>query len=125
MDAIGLSILTGMKPWLTSIDYMVANRFNKIQHRIVEREGDYIYGSSRCFPENLAWRMKQNCWQALGIAPCVVHSLDFSPVNKIKWWVGAVTLRLRIFIGRCDASIIATYHEGAAAAYWYRYEKEW
>ena len=39
MDAIGLSILTGMKPWLTSIDDTVANRFNKIQHRIVEREG--------------------------------------------------------------------------------------
>ena len=43
----------------TLIDDSIADRFLTIKHKISERSGDYIYGSSRCMPDRLGWRFRQ------------------------------------------------------------------
>ena len=130
MDAIGLSILTGIAPFRDKLAASVAMRFERIQHRLVERTYDntefgYVYDSTRCLPDNLAWRMRQNEWKSLFLPPCFVHSRDRTIRNRIKWALSEWTLPLRIRLGRCDKQIEATWHEAAAAAHWYRYQKEW
>lgn len=74
---------------------------------------DACYDGSRCEPENLAWRIRQNAqgWirQAAGHGPQEDREITVELVSA----------------GEIDDLIEYTYHDAATAEHYYRFEKDW
>lgn len=93
------------------VDDAVARRFLQIRGRLKEREGEYLYGG-RCLPENLGWRFRQNL------------CLKLHERGGITW-EPYPELAEEIEAGKHDGMIEYTWHDAAAASWYYTNEKDW
>lgn len=95
-----------------AVEQAVATRFLAIRYRLVQREGDYLYGYPRTYPHNLGWRFRQNL------------SLKLKEPGGVQW-PGYPELPAEIAAGKHDEMVEATWHDAASAEHWYRYEKDY
>lgn len=90
-----------------AIKQAVAERFIKIRDKVVRNEEGHLYDGNRCRPENLGWRLLQNCRIGFGTKKGTIITVE--KINE----------------GLLDVEIIETFHEAARAENWYAVEKDW
>ncbi len=102
---------------MSAIDSAVAYRFNVIKNTLKHKQGEYIYSVFRTLPSSLGWRFRQNLGMRESWPNSTVPFPDFGKV--------ADATPEAITAGDFDECISYTWHDAAAAEWWYRYEKQW
>lgn len=96
--------------------WVAARRFRSISGRLVRREGDYFYDSSRTGVENVADRFAGTAFRKF----LLDRPFD-GPIGSVRYlWACLATS-----VGLADRKIEDTWHERASADHYYLFEKEW